>query len=152
MRRILIGLALMLAALPAWAQDLGTLDGTWEGSLGTLSGPSLSKLAKPWTFRIIIAGSQAKVFYVDKAGQFQEVKPGAFSVVRVLTNAIVLAIDSAQDSDGTWVETWDFAVTLKDQNTLIANFYRVVNNINVPLTAEHSKFTVAVAGELVRTR
>ena len=35
-----------------------------------------------------------------------EVKPGKFKVERTATNMIAFAIDSGEDKDGVWVETW----------------------------------------------
>ena len=66
------------------------------------------------------------------------------------TNAVVVAIDSGNDNDGMWVQTYNFSVTLKDQNTLITNWYNVVNNTGIPLSSATSKFTGAAAGELTR--
>lgn len=77
-------------------------------------------------------------------------KPGNFRVERHLTNAIVMAINSGLDNEGLWVETWAYVVTPKDRNTLIANLVRVVNNNNLPLTNDHSKFSSALIGELQR--
>jgi hypothetical protein len=151
-RRILIGIASAVVALPAWAQDLGTLDGTWQGSLGPINGPNLFKMTEPHIVRIVITGSNAKVYKSTKDGAFTEVKPGAFHVVQLQTNAIIYAINSGSDNEGTWVQTWEYAVTLKDRNTLITNWIDVVNNINVPLSVDHSKFTAAASGDLVRSR
>jgi TonB family protein len=39
-------------------------------------------------------------------------------------------------------------VTWKNKTTLLANFSRVVNNLDLPLTSNHSKFTQAAVGEL----
>jgi hypothetical protein len=60
------------------------------------------------------------------------------------------AIDSGKDNDGVWVETWAFVITQKDRNTLITNLYRVVNNTDLPLNIDYSKFSSAKAGELKR--
>jgi len=79
-----------------------------------------------------------------------EVKPGRFKVERVAANMIVFAIDSGKDNEGVWVETWAFAITQKDRNTLITNLYRVVNNTDLPLNIDYSKFSSAKAGELKR--
>jgi hypothetical protein len=45
---------------------------------------------------------------------------------------------------------WVFAVTPKDRNTLITNFTRVVNNINMQTDANYSKFSSLATGELQR--
>jgi hypothetical protein len=55
-----------------------------------------------------------------------------------------------RDNEGTWVETWVFAVTQKDRETLIAGFLRLVNNNDLPLSVDHSKFSGAETGELQR--
>ncbi len=151
MIKFLTVLLVALIALPAWALDLGSVDGTWEGTLGAVNGPGLYDQTKPMTLRIVIAGASARVFLI-KDGNPLEVKPNAFRVARLDPSAVILAIDSGHDKDGTWVETWNFAVTLKDQKTLITNFYRTVNNVDLPSTHRYGKFSVAVAGELIRVK
>jgi len=149
--------ALIFGGLPAQAQDIGTLDGTWEGSLTVVAVPTTVG-ARPYTVRIVIDGTNAHVFAHDTpggpfaAGSFQEVKPGKFHVARLGPNAIVASMDSGRDAEGTWVETWSFVVTLKQRDRLITNLYRVVNNVDMPPGANQSKFTEAEAGELVRTK
>jgi hypothetical protein len=136
----------------ALAQDGGSLDGQWDGALSYVDGPGLSKINTPSILmRLIISGASARVYYFkDKAAK--EVKPGAFRVQRYMSNAVVVAMDSGQDDDGTWVETWSFTVTWKDRDTLIVNWFRVVNNINLPPNADSSKFSVGAVGEMRRTR
>jgi hypothetical protein len=132
----------------AEAQDFGPVNGTWEGSLGPVSGPGLFASDKPLLIRIIVRDEGGQVFTGENFND--EVKPGRFKVERVATNMIVFAIDSGKDNDGVWVETWAFVVTQKDRNTLITNLYRVVNNTDLPLNIDHSKFSSAKAGELKR--
>ena len=150
MRPILTGLALILVAVPAWGQDLGTLNGTWEGSLTPVNAPAFYEWTEPYVFRIVISENNAQVFRSTKGAAFKEVKPGAFHIMQHRTNAVVVAIDSGNDNDGMWVQTYNFSVTLKDQNTLITNWYNVVNNTGIPLSSATSKFTGAAAGELTR--
>jgi hypothetical protein len=125
---------------------LGSLDGTWEGEL-TSTGKD-GKPAQAWR-RIVISGDSAKVF-IQRGGKTEEIKTNAFHVQRHLANAVVLSIDSAIDDEGLWIETWCFVVTLKDPNTLLTEFSRVVNNANLPLSVDHSKFTSTASGELRR--
>jgi hypothetical protein len=147
------GLALLLVPLRAAAQDLGTLDGTWQGDLAVIRTPTTVGPGRPYTVRIVITGATAHVFARDTSGgPFQEVKPGAFRVGRLGPSAIILSMDSGQDDEGTWIETWTFVVTLKAPNALITNLYRVVNNVDLPLSIDHSKFTEAEAGELARVK
>jgi len=132
-------IAAFLNGLLLWraaAEDFGSLDGTWEGDLKSIDLTGEGKATTAWR-RIIIQDGQARVFY-KRDEKINEVKPGKFRVERQLTNAVIVAIDSGNDNKGTWVETWAFAVTQKDKNTLITNFMRQVNNINLPLSAGHS--------------
>lgn len=140
--------SILLAVPPAQAADLGTLDGTWDG---TLSAVDRSQQIASYGVRIVIAGANAHVFTLYANGIFQEVKPGKFHVSRLGPNGIVAAIDSGQDNEGTWVETWNYTVTLKQKDTLIVNFCGTVNNVDLPLTSDHSKFAEVDAGELKRT-
>jgi hypothetical protein len=152
LRLLLVAFAIVFAALPARAADLGTLDGTWEGNLVAGSVPSSLGPGRPYTVRIVIDRGNARVFAHDvSGGPFQEIKPGVFRVARLGPNGVVVAMEQGQDNEGTWVETWTFVVTLKTRDTLIANFYRVVNNVDLPLSVDHSKFSEAQAGELTRT-
>jgi hypothetical protein len=90
------------------------------------------------------------VYTVQPQGA-REVKPGAFHIVRLMTNAVIYAVDSGRDDEGTWVETWVFTVTQENGTTLLTNFARQVNNVDLPLSRDHSKFTKEAAGELQLT-
>ena len=79
-----------------------------------------------------------------------EVKRGEFRVFPYMTNAVVFASDSGNDEEGTWVETWNFTLTLKDSNAMLADYSRIVNNLALPLSSDHSKFGVQAFGELKR--
>ena len=153
LRLLAIAAAIVFASLPARAADLGTLDGTWEGTLAVMPLPSSPGPDHTYTIRIAIAGARASVFTQSVSGApFREVKPGVFRVARLGPNGVVLAMEQGQDNEGTWVETWAYVVTLKSRDTLVANFYRVVNNVDLPLSVDHSKFSEAQAGELSRTK
>jgi TonB family protein len=128
--------------------DSGSLDGTWEGDLTFLQGATLSpKGVAMARYRITIQGSSVQVYVVQPQG-VKEIKPGAFHIEHLLTNAVIYATQSGKDHEGTWVETWVFAVTREDGTTLLTNFGRVVNNIDLPLSHDDSKFAKAAAGEL----
>jgi hypothetical protein len=144
-------LAWGLALVPsrhADAQDFGAVIGTWEGNLDPVNAPGLSASDKRLPIRMIIRDDATQVFTGEN---FEiEAKPGKFKVERTATNLIVFEIDTGEDNDGVWVETWAFVITQKDRNTLITNFYRVVNNTEMPVTARDSKFSIAKIGELKR--
>jgi len=147
----IVVIAAFLNGLLLWqaaAEDFSSLDGTWEGDLKSIDLTGEGKATTSWR-RIIIQDGQARVFY-KRDEKINEVKPGKFRVERQLINAVIVAIDSGNDNEGTSVETWAFAVTQKDKNTLITNFMRQVNNINLPLSVGHSKFSAAATGELSR--
>jgi hypothetical protein len=124
------------------------VDGTWEGTLGIIMGSRLLTKGDTLPFRLIIKGRTAQVFVGTDLTR--EVKPGKFKVEQLGPNAVIFANDSGQDNDGTWVETWVLVVTLKDSKTLITNYYRVVNNLDMPLSKSSSKFSQGYSGELKR--
>lgn len=90
-----------------------------------------------------LAGDPAK-------GEWVEAKPGKFRVDRYKTGAVIYASDSAEDGDGNWVESWVLVVTLRAPDELLVVWLRVVNNLDVPLASEHSKFSSQSAGILRR--
>jgi len=138
----------LLTPRQAEALDFGSVIGTWEGSLDPVNGPGLVASDKGLPIRMIVRDDRAQVFTGEN---FEvEAKPGKFKVERTATNMIVFEIDSGEDNDGVWVETWAFVITQKDRDTLITNFYRVVNNTEMPLNARDSKFSFAKTGELKR--
>jgi len=141
------------AAFPSAAQDFGGLDGSWEGTLTNVQGPGWFFPATQPTkkVKLVIQGNSAQAFQV-RDDKFVEIKPGKFKVERVKTNAIVFAVDTGSDSDGTWVQNWLYAVTEKDRGTLIVNFYAMANNLNMPLSNSSSKWTTAATGELKRVK
>jgi hypothetical protein len=59
-------------------------------------------------------------------------------------------MDAGEDDDGLWVETWSFAMTLKDTDHMIVHWTRVVNNVDMPPAKKGSKFSSVGMGELVR--
>jgi len=151
-----MGFALMLAVSPVSAQTATTLDGAWEGSLAFINPPAGGGTAtKTYSvaFRIVLSGTTARVFTQGASGEpFQEAKPGSFRAGQLGPNGVIVSIDSGRDDEGTWYETWDFAITLKDDKTLLATFYRIVNNVDLPLSIAHSKFSSMAIGELTRTK
>jgi hypothetical protein len=117
-------IAHLLSASQSRAKDDDELLGIWEGTLEFASGRGLT--VPPTNLppvRIIVQPSSVRVI-VLKNGSEVEVKPNQFRMSKLMTNAVIFAIDSGQDNEGEWVETWSFAVTKKDSSTLIANWVR----------------------------
>jgi hypothetical protein len=147
----------ILVSSPSAARDIGSFDGTWEGKLEVVEGTSKTdkdsdsyertKVAYGKSpFKITIHGQRASVYFGET-----EVKPSLFQVQIHMTNAVVFATDNAEDKDGPWVETWDFAITQKNSEALIVVLSRVVNNLDVPEETHQSKFFVVAVGEFRRT-
>ncbi len=146
------------------SQDLylGGFDGTWEGTI-TLKSIDL-KTSEPTgsafgiVYRIAVNDAAVRVFTFNKnKNAWNESKPNTFRIVRHKTNAVIYAIDSAQDvmdktGSGGWVETSIFIITHKDKDSLYVYRTRAVNNYLDPPTKEGSRFFHAGLGELGRVR
>jgi hypothetical protein len=115
-------------------------DGSWGGAI-PITGPSPEQLE----LRLSIDGERAQVWVVHE-GSWVEVKPGTFQVRRQLSNAIISSIDSGEDGDGTWVESWVLVTTPVASDKLLVAWTRVVNNIDVE--EESSKFVVQATGTI----
>ena len=133
--------------------NCSALKGGWEGTLPVRTvrseGTDISAAREEVTLRLVFAGEQPKVYSVA-SGTWMEVKPGSFSARCLGPSAVVHAIDSARDADGTWVESWVLAVTVRDPEDLLARWIRMVNNVDLPLTNRSSKFSSDAVGILRR--
>lgn len=69
-----------------------------------------------------------------------------------MTNAVIFASSAGEDHDGRWIETWNFTVTEKSSETIIACLSRVVNNVDRAETSDGGKFGLIAAGEFHRVR
>ena len=134
------------------ATQPGTLDGMWEGKLTRIHGPGLTERdAPPQTWRFVIEGDIVHVFII-RDGQVQEVKSGRFRIQRHMTNAVISAVDSGGDSDGTWVESEAFTLLLKRPDTVGVIFAGAINNVSSPLDQPISKMLSVATGDFVRVR
>lgn len=130
-------------------------DGKWSGIVKCLYDPGLwpeDECDVEFTFEI--NGNSIIVEQIVRSKSGKETKstinPGRFKFARLTTNAIAVSIDSGKDEDGTWVETWSFAMTLSDPDHMIVHWTRIVNNIDIPLKKKGSKFSSVGMGELTR--
>ena len=130
-------------------------DGKWIGVVKCLYDPGI------WpedecdvTFTFDIKGDALSVEQVIRSKKGEqtksEINPGKFQFVRLITNAVARSIESGNDDDGTWVETWLFGMTLNDQNHMTVHWTRIVNNLDMPLSKKGSKFSSVGMGEFVR--
>lgn len=132
------------------------LDGTWSGTTKCLYDPGLWEedvCDSGWI--ITIDGSNAQIEMITKSRSGKEthsrVDDRPIFVRRLETNAVLTTIDSGNDEDGHWVETWTLSVSLRDKDHLLVHWNRVVNNTDFPLDRKGSKFSIVQMGELVRS-
>ena len=120
------------------------LDGFWQGSI-TLSDTPKDVLE----LRLLIGQGAPRVWLQDN-GAWTEAKPGAFRISRNMGNAVIYATDSGTDGDGTWVESWAIVATPRSPEDLLVVWSRVVNNLDMPLEKESSKYGLHASGILHR--
>lgn len=143
---MLIVLGACATVAPKIGKSDSRLDGWWDGTIKkTDEGPD-----NDLQLRLAINGDQIRVWVVH-SGQWIEAKPGSFRISRYMSNAVIYAMDSGEDDDGTWVESWGLLVTLRSPDELLITWSRLVNNIDAPLDHEFSKFSVQASGVLSRT-
>lgn len=130
-------------------------DGKWSGTIKCVYDPGLwpeDECDIGLTFEI--HGSSLSVQQVVRSKNGKETKsevnPGKFQLSRLATNAVAISLDTGNDEDGTWVETWSFAMTLTDPDHMTVHWTRIVNNIDMPKNEKGSKFSSVGMGELVR--
>ena len=135
---------------PSWAQSAAIgLDGVWQGHLDNVTGPGIAP-PPDGDYPIV-------QLHIDRRnvrvllGQ-DEPKAGTFEIMREGTNAVITSIQSDPGAalGQSWVETWTFVVTLFDQNTLMVNYVRVVNNNNVDAAQDGARFAQVRTGRFHR--
>ena len=123
------------------------LDGSWAGSIPIHHGDGNRENLD---LKLDLTQNDEVELWLIDEGNWVEAMPDKFRVSRLKSNAVIYATDSAENGDGTWVESWALIVTLRTPDELLVVWSRVVNNLHVPLTSEHSKFTSQAAGILKR--
>jgi hypothetical protein len=148
---ILLMATAALSSSPGATRDIDSFDGTWEGKLDvvdTKSSYSYDRTKAAYgesPFAIAIHGPSTSVYFGET-----EVKPTSFQTQIYMTNAVVFATDTGYQNGHQWVETWSFALTQKDSDTLIVCLSRVVNNLDLAEGEDDSKFYVLAVGEFRR--
>jgi len=142
--------AWLTSGTPLQAQDLGALDGAWEGTMTVVHDEPATATGDSVRMRLQFDGDQTRVFINRSGAPFREVKPGQFRTTRVGPSAVITAVDTGVDNEGTWVESWSFSVTLLSADTLMTRFTRIVNNVNLPSDSDHGKFAYVSVGTLHR--
>ena len=151
--RFFVSLAVVVAlSRPSAAQDLGPIAGAWEGALDYIHGPGLlQRKYPPQTWRIALDNNTAHMFII-RDGKLQEVHPGKFKVERLRTNVIVYGVTSGRDSDGEWIESSSFILLQTGPDTLGVTSAGAVNNANLPLDRDISKFFSVQTGVFHRVK
>jgi len=158
-------LAVPISPLPAAAQTVSpesaqlraaSYDGKWVGMIKCLYDPGLwpeDECDIGLVFEIKGNVVQVQQTVRSKKGEeiTSEINPGQFRLFTLATNAVAISLGTGKDEDGTWVETWSFAMTLKDPNHMIVHWTRIVNNVDMPVGTKGSKFSSVGMGELART-
>lgn len=163
---VLMAITLMQAGfiVPAAAADKANVateqlttapyDGTWSGTVKCLSDPGIwPEDDCDFSLTLRIDGSRFRVHQVvrSKAGVETAADfPETFRFSRVSTNALAYSMQKGSDRDGRWVETWTFAMSLRDPTHLIVHATRIVNNVDLPAARPDSKYSVVAMGELIR--
>ena len=126
--------------------------GSWEGTLNAFNGPNfIDATGLSGSFRIVIdANNSVAVFYRKKNGDSEEAKRGSFALSTWGSQAVVWAIDSGHDQDGTWVEGWTFCLVHLDGDTLVAYWLRNVNNLDIARTDSNYHFAYGYSGQMHR--
>jgi hypothetical protein len=159
---LVLGAALPAAAVHAQAGTVNSTqlraasyDGRWNGTVKCLYDPGLwpeDECDIGLTFDIQGKDFRVRQTVRSKKGEVtaSEISPGRFSFTRLATNAVAVSIEQGRDEDGTWVETWNFVMTLQDANHMVVHWTRVVNNLDIPADKKGSKFSSVAMGILVR--
>jgi hypothetical protein len=117
----------------------GGFDGRWEGMLRYIPAEAYDSehgyAPENARFAFSIKGETVSV-YINKNGGWQEYMPGAFRIAFHKTNGVIFGnLSSVEEAGGKtfgWVETWSFAFTHKDDQSLYVFFTRVVHNLSLP--------------------
>lgn len=114
---------------PPWS--FGGFDGVWEGRLYYGKNLLYPFETYPKDLRIKIAIKSDKVnVYLFSNDEWDEITPGLFRIETHKSNAVIFALNSSKDVPGRggWVETWNFTLTHRDNESAHVFFVRAVNN------------------------
>jgi hypothetical protein len=152
-RSFALGFAMLAAATPATAAPGDAMNGFWQGQLTPVNGPAIdAPRYQLGPTRFFIQNDRVQVFVHNEDGDFFEVKPGAFQIRRLATNAVITAIDSsaAAAAGQGWVESWSFSLTVTSPNEIAVVFTRQVNNPQWDPADDETVFTIVASGTMQR--
>lgn len=150
MSRFLKQIAVLLLALLVSA--CATLDERRDGrAFGRLWIGELTPSERPeekFLYRLDLRGKQpAEWIWDDELERWTASYPGMFRVVSYKSNAFIYTTQHDQ-VDGDWVETRIALFTWIDDNRVLLQWNRMVNNVNQDADAQDSKFSFSAKGIL----
>ena len=135
---------------PGPSVNLGTLDGTWHGTLEVVSSTKATP-AQFWQrgarpeILLVINGAAASIKI--KGQDWRELRVGdGFRAFKIESSAFVYAVQLANG----WVENWNLSVTKKDPNTLLVFLSYVAGGSLERIEQVTTEFAVGAMGELER--
>ena len=131
------------------------LDGQWEGRLRMREPFASPDLAKPpvsedIVLRIVIGADTPKVFMLDD-GKWSDVMPNDLTIMRYRSNAVITGFQASGAEHNGWVETWSILITVKNDDEVVAEWGRIVNNLN-PRAGVSPTFSMGAAGQMHRVK
>lgn len=135
---------------PEWREALGSLDGTWEGSLSVIAATD-NMPAQFWQIgdrpELQIVVERGTVVIRFKMDDWRAVNvAGGFHVVDLKGGGFIYA---GQLANG-WVENWNLSVAKQDPDTLMVFLSFVAGRALERLDAGKAAFAVGAKGELKR--
>jgi hypothetical protein len=125
-------------------------EGSWAGKLSFVY-QSAAEIEKPKDRQVFVCirNDHFEFLYVNDDG-LQRIYSGRFVFQRNGASAVAYAMETGRIGKTSWIETFNFSLTLRDDNQLMVNLFRVVNNLNILQTNPESKFSQAAVGVLER--
>lgn len=159
---VLTGCASSTANLPEIPQKRFTrsietlLDGQWEGRLRMrepFASPDLTKspVSEDVSLRVVIDKGTPKVFVLDD-GEWSEVMPNDLTIMRYRSNAIITGFQASGTENNGWVETWSILITVKNDDEVVAEWGRIVNNLNPSARSVSPTFSMGAVGQMYRVK
>lgn len=129
------------------------LEGTWEAFLEKrlpLAPSAKDGRPDPADLRVRLAIEHETVkVYLKDSGHWIEAMPGKFTFTRTVTSASIIGVNSSEPATSGWIENWAILLTAIDEDTLQAEWTRVVTNL-APGTDGLPTFSMAATGVFKR--
>ncbi|MFC0682926.1 hypothetical protein ACFFGH_34290 [Lysobacter korlensis] len=134
----------------------GVLDGVWAGPLvirkpyAPTDPVSRAVDKEPLALTVQIAGENVSVFLLQE-GEWVEAMPGGWALSRRGPNAVAHATAASEEYPEGWIESWALVVSASTDDTVTAEWTRVVNNVRSSPDESLPTFSMAATGVLRRS-